>query len=57
MLAAEEMFLTSSVMGIRPVVRIEQHAVGDEKVGAVTKRIMAAYGELLDRECPSPKRD
>ena len=55
MLAAEEMFLTSSVMGIRPVVRIEQHAVGDEKPGTLTVRIMEAYRELLDRECtPAP---
>ncbi len=51
MLAAEEMFLTSSTMGIRPVVRVEKHEIGDGKPGLVTKKIMAAYGELLDREC------
>lgn len=55
MLSAEEMFLTSSVMGVRPVVRIERHAVGDERPGNLTVRIMEAYRELLDRECtPSP---
>ena len=52
MLAAEEMFLTSSTMGIRPVVRIEAHAVGDETPGVVTQRLMKAYRELLDAECP-----
>lgn len=51
MLSAQEMFLTSSTSGIRPVVRVERHAVGDEKPGAVTRRLMAAYRELLDQEC------
>jgi len=53
MLAANEMFLTSSTMGLRPVVRIERHAVGDETPGPVTKQLLAAYGQLLDRECPA----
>ena len=52
MLAAEEMFLTSSCAGIRPVAQVERHGVGDEKPGAVTRKIMAAYREMLDRECP-----
>lgn len=50
MLAAQEVFLTSSVAGIRPVVRIERHSVGDEKPGEITRRIIAAYHQLLDRE-------
>ena len=50
MLDAEEMFLTSSCAGIRPVVRVERHAVGDESPGAMTGKIMAAYREMLDRE-------
>ncbi len=51
MLSAEEMFLTSSTMGVRPVVRVERHAVGDETPGVVTQRLMAAYGALLEAEC------
>ncbi len=51
MLAAEELFLTSSCMGVRPVVRVEKHVVGDETPGTVTKRILAAYNEMLQREC------
>jgi len=51
MLAAHEVFLTGSGIGVCPVVRIERHAVGDEKPGEVTKKIMSAYQELLDREC------
>lgn len=52
MLAAKEVFITSSLSGVRPVVRIERHAVGDEKPGEVTKKIMSAYQDLLDKECP-----
>jgi branched-chain amino acid aminotransferase len=52
MLAAQEVFLTGSTSAIRPVVRVERHVVGDEKPGLVTKKIMAAYRELLDKECP-----
>jgi len=51
MLAAGEMFLTASCSGIRPVVRVERHVVGDEKPGAVTKKIMSAYQQLLEQEC------
>jgi branched-chain amino acid aminotransferase len=54
LLAAEEMFLTASVAGIRPVVRVERHVVGEGKPGPVTRRIMTAYRALVDREC-SPK--
>ena len=52
MLAAQEMFLTSSPSGVRPVARVERHGVGDEKPGEVTRRIMAGYREMLDQECP-----
>jgi len=55
-LAAEEMFLTSSCAGIRPVVRVERHGVGERKPGEVTKKLMAAYEELLIREC-GPRAD
>lgn len=51
MLAAEEVFLTSSCMGIRPVVRIERHAVGGETPGPVTVRIREAFDELLEAAC------
>jgi branched-subunit amino acid aminotransferase/4-amino-4-deoxychorismate lyase len=55
MLSAEEMFLTNSTMGIRPVVSAEKHKIGNGKPGPITKKIMAAYQELLDRECSNRK--
>ena len=54
MLAADEVFLTGSTTGVRPVVRIERHGVGNEKPGPVTMKLMQAYRQLLDKECPPP---
>lgn len=53
LLAGGEIFLTGSTTGIRPVIRVERHSVGDEKPGPVTKKLMEAYRALLDRECPT----
>ena len=53
--AADEMFVTSSVAGVRPVVRLDRRGIGDEKPGPVTRKILAAYADLLEAECPAPK--
>ena len=55
LLAAEEVFLTGSGLGVCPVTRIERHAVGDGKPGPLTRRIMDAYAQLLERECPASR--
>ncbi len=57
LLAADEVFLTGSGLGVCPVVRVERHAVGDEKPGEVTKKIMDAYERLLRTECPEMTND
>lgn len=49
--AAEEVFMTSSCMGIRPVVQIEKHQVGEGTPGKVTRKIRAAYEKLWQQEC------
>ncbi|MCD4699836.1 MAG: aminotransferase class IV [Phycisphaerae bacterium] len=49
--AADEMFLTSSTAGIRPVVRVGRNGVGDEKPGPITKKLLNAYENLLEQEC------
>jgi len=54
LLKADEAFLTSSVSGIRPVVAVERRAVGEGVPGPVTRKIMSAYQELLQRECSAP---
>ena len=54
MLAAEEVFLTASLTGVRPVCRIERHDVGGGSPGPVTQRIMTEYQRLLEAQCPPP---
>lgn len=56
MLEAQEIFLTGSTSGIRPVVRVEAHSVGDGKPGPVTRRLMEAYRQMLDKECVRDKQ-
>lgn len=47
----DEMFVTGSCSGIRPVVQVAEQAIGAGKPGPVTRRIMEAYQKLLDTEC------
>lgn len=51
LLAADEVFLTGSVLEIMPVTAIEKHVVGDGMPGAMAKRMMKLYQELVEREC------
>jgi branched-subunit amino acid aminotransferase/4-amino-4-deoxychorismate lyase len=48
---ADEVFLTSSLMEIVPVVRVEREPIGTEKPGETTAQLYEAYGKLADREC------
>lgn len=50
LLAAQEVFLTNALMGLMPVTRIERHAVGNEKPGALTRLLSERYRELVARE-------
>ncbi len=43
LLGASEVFLTNAMMGIMPVSRIERHAIGLEKPGPVTRKLMRLY--------------
>lgn len=48
--AADEAFITSAARGILPVTQIDGQLVGDGRVGAQTRKLMAAYQEMLDRQ-------
>jgi branched-chain amino acid aminotransferase len=50
LLASEEAFLTSSLRGLAPLVRLDGHAVGQGTPGTLTRRLMAAHADLIDRE-------
>jgi aminodeoxychorismate lyase len=48
---ATEAFLTSSLRGIAPLVRIDGRPIGSGSPGDVTRHISTAYTALVDREC------
>lgn len=49
--ASPEAFLTSSLRGIVPLVRVDGQAIGAGVPGPVTARIAEAYDALVRREC------
>ena len=51
LLSADEAFLTSSLRGIAPLVRVGATSIGDATPGKQTGRLTATYLALLDREC------
>lgn len=50
-LAADEMFLTGSMLEVMPVVRVAREPIGNEKPGDLTRQLAVAYTELVAREC------
>ena len=48
---SDELFLTSSLRGIAPVVRVDGRPVGDGRPGPVTRRLREAYDALVRAEC------
>jgi branched-chain amino acid aminotransferase len=51
---ADEAFLTSSLRGIAPLVRIDGRAVGAGTPGPITRALIAAYADAVARECAAP---
>jgi branched-chain amino acid aminotransferase len=51
---ADEAFLTSSLRGLAPLVRVGGRPIGDGGPGPVTRGIMASYRDLVARECRRP---
>ena len=49
----EEAFITSASRGVMPVTRIDDSPVGDGVVGPLTKKIMAAFQEVLQDKLES----
>lgn len=48
---ADEAFLTSSLRGVAPLVRVDGGAIGTGTVGPITRTLMHAYSALVEREC------
>ncbi|MBX3396924.1 MAG: aminotransferase class IV family protein [Phycisphaerae bacterium] len=51
LLAADEVFLTGSVLEVMPVTFIEKHRVGEGVPGARTREIQGLYKRLVAKEC------
>lgn len=51
LLAAQEVFLTGSVLEVMPVSAIEKHEVGPGEPGPMTQRMMMLYKQLVAKEC------
>lgn len=49
--AATEAFLTSSLRGLAPLVRVDGRSIGDGTPGPLTARLSAAHAGLMAREC------
>jgi len=50
LLAADELFLTNSLMQIMPLTELDGQPIGSGRPGQVTRRMAEAYEELLRRE-------
>jgi branched-subunit amino acid aminotransferase/4-amino-4-deoxychorismate lyase len=53
---ADEVFLTSSLRGVAPLARVDGRAIGSGSVGGLTRRLSAAYSELVEGECTRASR-
>jgi branched-subunit amino acid aminotransferase/4-amino-4-deoxychorismate lyase len=50
-MSAEEAFLTSSLRGIAPLTKVDDHIIGSGVPGALTGQLTAAYTALVTEEC------
>lgn len=49
--AADEAFLTNVIMKVMPVVGVENHAIGNGKVGPMTKKLQGLFNEYVNEKC------
>ena len=47
LLAADEVFITNSIMGVMPVCRIERKVIGEDKPGQITQKLSARYSAAM----------
>jgi branched-chain amino acid aminotransferase len=53
LLEADEVFLTSTIMEVMPVCRIERHAIANDKPGPVRGQLLHLFRALAQKECPA----
>ncbi len=50
-LEADEIFLTNVIMEVLPVAGVEQHTVGNGKVGPVTRKLREGFLQAIEQQC------
>ena len=50
-LGSDEIFLTNVIMQVLPVVSVENHIVGNGKVGPMAKDLIEKFQELIEKQC------
>jgi len=55
LLGADEIFLTNVIMQVMPITRVENHTVGDGRVGDVAKKLQTSFDQLVKSECEKKK--
>ena len=55
LLAADEVFITNTLMQILPIAAVEAHIVGDGRVGAITKKLTDAFTNYFNMACGGSK--
>ncbi len=55
LLGADEIFLTNVIMQVMPITKVENHTVGDGRVGDVTKKLQTSFNQLVKSECGKNK--
>ncbi|WP_347553244.1 branched-chain amino acid transaminase (plasmid) [Pseudalkalibacillus hwajinpoensis] len=49
---ADEVFLTGTAIGIKPVVEIDRRVIGKGKIGSVTSKVQQIYNQIVRGEMP-----
>jgi len=55
LLGADEIFLSNVIMQVMPIMKVENHIVGDGRVGDVTKKLQTSFDQLVKSECEKNK--
>ncbi len=55
LLGADEIFLSNVIMQVMPIMKVENHIVGNGRVGDVTKKLQTSFDQLVKSECEKNK--
>jgi D-alanine transaminase len=51
MLAADEVFYTSTSVEVTPIVKIDETVIGDGQIGPITRQLQTYFREEIERQC------